>query len=97
MLTKVQKWGNSQGLRVTKALLDEAGIHVGDEVDISVRKGRIIVEPLSRIRGRYDLRALVMKMPEEYQPEEIDWGRRPERSPGRWLPTTVSSNRDKTV
>ena len=31
MSTKVQKWGNSQGLRVTKALLDEAGIHVGDE------------------------------------------------------------------
>ena len=56
MLTKVQKWGNSQGLRVAKALLDEAGIHVGDEVDVSARKGRIVVEPVSRIRGRYDLR-----------------------------------------
>ena len=74
MLTKVQKWGNSQGLRVTKALLDEAGIHVGDEVDVSARRGRIIVEPVSRIRGRYDLKALVSKMPEEYPPEELDWG-----------------------
>ena len=37
MLTKVRKWGNSQGLRVTKALLDEARIHLGDEVDVSVR------------------------------------------------------------
>ena len=74
MLTKVQKWGNSQGLRVTKALLDEAGIHVGDEVHVSARRGRIIVEPVSRIRGRYDLKALVSKIPAEYRPEELDWG-----------------------
>jgi len=74
MLTKVQKWGNSQGLRVTKTLLDEAGIHVGDEVEVSAGKGRIIVEPVSRVRGRYDLKALVSKMPEEYRPEELDWG-----------------------
>ena len=74
MLTKVQKWGNSQGLRVAKALLDEAGIQVGDEVNVSVEGGRIIVEPVSRIRGRYDLKALVSKMPEEYRPEELDWG-----------------------
>ena len=74
MLTKVQKWGNSQGLRVTKALLDAAGIHVGDEVNVSARKGRIVVEPVSRIRGRYDLKDLVSNMPGEYRPEELDWG-----------------------
>ena len=55
-------------------MLDGAGIHVGDEVDVSVTKGRGIVEPASRIRGRYDLKALVSKMPEEYRPEEPDWG-----------------------
>ena len=74
MRTRVQKWGNSQGLRVTKALLDEAAIHVGDEVAVSARKGRIIVEPESGIQGRYGPRALVLKMPEEYRPEELDWG-----------------------
>ena len=74
MLTKVQKWGNSQVLRLTSSLLDEAGIHVGDEVEVSARRGRIIVEPLSRIRGRYDLKDLVSKMPGEYRLEELDWG-----------------------
>ena len=74
MLTKVQKWGNSQGLRFTKALLDEARITVGDEVKVSGRKGRIIVEPVTKVRGRYDLRGLVAKMPKTYQPEEQDWG-----------------------
>ena len=74
MVAKVQKWGNSQGLRFTKALLDEARINIGDEVNVSVRKGRIIVEPVTRVRGRYDLKALVSKMPKKYQPEEQDWG-----------------------
>ncbi len=74
MLAKVKKWGNSQGLRFTKALLAEAGIHVGDEVDVSVKEGRIVVEPVSRVRGKYDLKDLLSRMPEDYQPEEVDWG-----------------------
>ena len=74
MLTKIRKWGNSQGLRFTRALLNEAGIHVGDEVNVFVQKGRIIVEPATRVRSRLDLKALVAKMPKGYQPGELDWG-----------------------
>ena len=74
MLTKIQKWGNSQGLRFTKALLHEARINVGDEVNVSIQEGRIIVEPTTRVRGRYDLKELVSRMPETYQVEEVDWG-----------------------
>ena len=74
MLTKVKKWGNGQGLRLTKALLNEARIHVGDEVYLSVRSGRIVVEPVSRVRGRYDLETLLSEMPADYQPEQLDWG-----------------------
>ena len=74
MLTKIQKWGNSQGLRFTKALLEEARIGVGDEVNVSIQKGRIVVEPMPKVRGRYDLKELVSRMPENYQVEETDWG-----------------------
>lgn len=74
MLSKIQKWGNSQGLRFTKALLQEAQINVGDEVSVSVENGRIIVEPATKVRGRYDLKELVSKTPQEYQGEELDWG-----------------------
>ena len=74
MLTKVQKWGNSQGLRFTKALLDEAQIKVGDEVKVSVDKGRIIVEPVTEVRGKHDLETLVSRMPKGYQTEELGWG-----------------------
>ena len=74
MLGKIQKWGNSQGLRFTKALLQEAQINVGDEVSVSVANGRIIVEPATKVRGKYDLKELVSRIPHEYQAEGLDWG-----------------------
>ena len=74
MLGKIQKWGNGQGLRFTKALLQEAQINVGDEVSVSVQRGRIIIESVTKVRRKYDLRELVSKMPQEYQTEELDWG-----------------------
>jgi antitoxin MazE len=74
VVTKVQKWGNSQGLRFSKDLLAEAQIDVGDEVQVSVRGGRIIVEPVNKVRGRYRLRDLVAKIPKGYAAEEVDWG-----------------------
>ena len=74
MLGKIQKWGNGQGLRFTKALLQEAQINVGDEVSVSVQRGRIIIESVTKVRRRYDLRELISKMPQEYQTEELNWG-----------------------
>jgi hypothetical protein len=35
MLAKIQKCGNSQGLRITKNLLTEAQIQIDDEVNLS--------------------------------------------------------------
>ena len=74
MLTKVQRWGNGQGLRFTKAILEEARINVGDRVSVAVREGRIVVEPVTTVRGRHDLKTLVSTMPEGYRAEEEDWG-----------------------
>jgi antitoxin MazE len=74
MVTKVQKWGNSQGLRFSKEVLQEAQIGVGDDVQVSVRGGRIIVEPLTKVRGRYKLKDLVKKIPKGTHAEEVEWG-----------------------
>jgi antitoxin MazE len=74
MLAKIQKWGNSQGLRLAKNLLEDAHIGVGDEVDISVKDGIIIVSPAKRIRGRHNLKDLVARIPENYKTSEFDWG-----------------------
>ena len=74
MLTKVQKWGNSQGIRLGKELLAEAGIDVGDAVDVSLHDGALLVVPARRVRGGHDLRELVGRMPKDYEPDELDWG-----------------------
>lgn len=74
MITKVQKWGNSQGIRLSKALLSDVAINVGDAVDVAVRDGALVVTPLRRVRGGHDLRELVRRIPKDYRPEELDWG-----------------------
>jgi len=74
MLTRVQSWGNSQGLRLTKRVLQEARISVGDEVALTVRDGVIVIAPARRVRGGCDLRKLVALIPPDYMPEEVDWG-----------------------
>ncbi|RPJ82751.1 MAG: AbrB/MazE/SpoVT family DNA-binding domain-containing protein [Deltaproteobacteria bacterium] len=74
MLAKIQKWGNSQGIRISKNLLTDAQLEVGDEVDIRVKEGVMIVAPAKRIRGRHNLKDLVARIPKNYQPGEVDWG-----------------------
>ena len=74
MLTKIQKWGNSQGLRLTKNVLEDAGLGVGDEVDIEVRDGIIVVAPAMNIRRRYRLEDLVAQIPKNHRAREVDWG-----------------------
>ena len=73
MRTKVQKWGNSQRLRITKALLSDAQINVGDDVNISVKDGALIVTPAQRVRKKYNLKDLVSKIPKGHQTRETDW------------------------
>lgn len=74
MVTRVQKWGNSQGLRLSKQLLSELDVAVGDEVVLSVREGVLVVTPARRVRGRHDLAELVNRIPEDARPEEVEWG-----------------------
>ncbi|MGH7584461.1 MAG: AbrB/MazE/SpoVT family DNA-binding domain-containing protein [Gemmatimonadales bacterium] len=74
MITRVQKWGNSQGLRLSRSLLSDVDIDVGDAVDVAVREGALIVTPVRRVRGGHDLRELVRRVPRGAKPTEWDWG-----------------------
>ena len=75
MLTKIQKSENSDGIFFTKNILEAAQMNVGDEVQVTIRNGRIIIETTTRTRKRADLKVLLEQMPEDYQPEELDWGK----------------------
>ena len=74
MITRVQKWGNSQGLRLSKTLLADVAIAVGDEVEVAVHDGVLLVKPVRRVRGALSLRALVRRIPKGYHAAELDWG-----------------------
>ena len=75
MLSKVQKWGNSQGIRIPKNILENSHIKIGEEVDISVENGKIIVEATHKINGKYRIKDLIRKMPKDYVvADEENWG-----------------------
>ena len=74
MVTKIQKWGNSQGLRLARQVLEDAHISVGDEVDVTTRDGMIVIAPARRIRGKQSLQTLVSRIPKNYRTREVDWG-----------------------
>ena len=72
MVTKVQKWGNSLGLRIPKAYAEEAGVEEGSPVDVSIEGDRLVIKPL-RAR-RYVLKDLLSLVREDNLHEEIPTG-----------------------
>jgi antitoxin MazE len=66
------KWGNSQAVRIPKAILEQANLREGDELEILVENGHIWLEPLRR---RPTLEALVAKITSENRHGEQDWGK----------------------
>jgi antitoxin MazE len=74
MITRIQKWGNSQGLRLSRELLADVNVEVGDAVEVSALDGSLVITPARRVRGGLDLAELVGRIPEDYEPEEDTWG-----------------------
>ena len=52
MQTRVQKWGNSLGVRIPRGLADEVGLGVGTEVSLTAKDGELVLRPSlpSRLR-----------------------------------------------
>ena len=75
MYTKIQKWGNSQGLCLAKNVLKDARLEVGSEVNVTVRDGIITIMPIRKIRKRYCLDDLVAQIPKDYYTSEVNWGK----------------------
>lgn len=70
MRVHVQKWGNSLALRIPKPFAEDAGVHAGSVVDVSVSEGRLVAVPI-RAR-RYRLDELLRKITRSNLHGEID-------------------------
>ena len=44
MTAKISKWGNSQGLSMSKDIMNSLHLQVGDNVKIAMLDGKIIIE-----------------------------------------------------
>lgn len=72
MVVKIQKWGNSQGLRLAKHILESANLAVGDDVEILVGEEEIRLR--KKTRPKFDLAELVARMPKNYRVKEESFG-----------------------
>ena len=67
--TQIARWGNSLGLRLTKAVALEAHLDEGDTVEVSVKGGAIVV---TAARPTYSLDQLVAKITPRNRHGEAD-------------------------
>lgn len=73
MVTKVQRWGNSQGIRLAKHVLENARIAVDDDVELVVGKDQIVIKKVAR--PKFDLAEMVARMPKDYKVKEESFGK----------------------
>lgn len=72
MNTTIQKWGNSQGIRIPKIILDEVKWAENEDIVIKTEDERIVIE---KARKRKNIIELFENYEEEYNSTEIDWGK----------------------
>ncbi|MFL6213843.1 MAG: AbrB/MazE/SpoVT family DNA-binding domain-containing protein [Blastocatellia bacterium] len=73
MVSKVQRWGNSQGLRLPKHILESADISVGDNVEVISQEGQIIIKKVAK--RKFNLAEMVSRMPRNYKAREESFGK----------------------
>ena len=72
MQTRIQRWGNSLGLRIPRSFAAEVGVDAGSEVDLSIRDGDLVVKPVRR--RTYQLRDLLRKITAKNLHGEVNTG-----------------------
>ena len=70
--TRVQKWGNSLGVRISRGLAEEVGLSAGSEVSLSAKDGELVVKP--SVPARLSLDDLLAEVSEENLHSSIDTG-----------------------
>jgi antitoxin MazE len=63
MRARVARWGNSLALRIPSGIAEDAQLVEGSEVEVAVRDGRIVLEPV------VSLAALVARITPENLPD----------------------------
>jgi antitoxin MazE len=54
MNATIQKWGNSLALRIPKAVARDTQLASGSVVNLTVQKGKMVIEPVRKTRYRLE-------------------------------------------
>jgi antitoxin MazE len=71
-IASIQKWGNSQGLRISKELLRELGWEISDELLLTKKGNKLIIEPITP--KRKTIKELFEGSQNAGKSKEVDWG-----------------------
>lgn len=71
MVTSIQKWGNSQGIRIPKFLLEAVQWSENERLSVNADEDRIVITKADR---RKNIMELFADYDGEYKPVEINWG-----------------------
>lgn len=78
MIATISKWGNSQGVRLPKTILDEAGLDESDSVELIALKDNIVLKKLTVLEKPRMPHKTIMERFQNYdgtlEQKEIDWG-----------------------
>jgi antitoxin MazE len=59
MSAKIQKWGNSLGIRIPKTVIEKTNLNENSEVEIQHKDGNIIIMPIQK---KYELKCLLKEI-----------------------------------
>jgi len=75
MTTTIQKWGNSQGVRLPKTILEKLSLRENDSVEITINNDSIVVTKTDRKRrAKKSLEERFKNYNGKYRCTEYDWG-----------------------
>jgi antitoxin MazE len=74
MSSTLQKWGNSLGIRVPKAIAEQVNLKTGTEIDFDTTGGVLTIRPRAKTRRRPKLAELLKQMKPGHRHGEIDKG-----------------------
>ena len=75
LLSTISKWGNGQGIRLPKTLLELLKWENNDKLEIIIENENIRIKKIDSPKKRKNIKELFANYEKEYQTQEIDWGK----------------------
>ncbi len=75
MRTTIVKWGNSQGIRLPKLLLESINLKDDDIVEVTTENNSIIIRKTENKRANRTIQKRFEGFSGVYEPIEVDWGK----------------------